>query len=201
MGKNNDFELLVDALKSLPNVGGRNAKRFAFFLIKQDMKYINEFVDRIITAKEKLSYCRNCGNLATDIFCDICNDNYRDRKKLLIVSSIEDLEKIEDSNFFKGLYHVTHGELSIRKGTAIEHTNLSNIKDRVLNGNFDEIIIATSYTHDGEMTAEYITNMLKDIEHIKIYRIGFGIPLNASINYADNETLKQSLINKREIKH
>lgn len=197
MSKPIEFEMLVDALKSLPGVGTKNAKKWAFFLLAQDEKYINDFTKRILSAKQKIINCNECGNFSNKKLCSICENDRRDFSKLLIVTTPEDVDRIESSNTYNGLYHITRGEVSIRKNVMIEHINLSTIRQRVLNNSFKEIIIATSYTHDGEMTADYIVRMLEGIENIQIYRIGFGIPLNSSIDYADDETLKQSLLNKR----
>ena len=200
MSKPVEFEMLVDALKSLPGVGTKNAKKWAFFLLQQDQKYIDDFIKRIKDAKTNIIKCKYCSNFGNRDECDICSNDYRDFTKLMIVTTNEDLERIESANIYNGLYHITNGEVSLRKNVVIEHTNIKIIKERVLNGSFKEIIIATSYTHDGEVTADYIVKMLEDIKDIQIYRIGFGIPLNSSIDYADDETLKQSIANKRKIR-
>lgn len=194
---NKDFEYLVDALKSLPGVGTKNAKKWAFFLLNQDLKYINDFTKRIINAKTNIKKCTQCSNFCENKVCDICSNEHRNKKTLMIVSNIEDLERIESSNVFNGLYHITGGEISIRKSVPVEHTNITTIRNRVIDNEINDVIIATSFSHDGEMTADYILRMLSDLNDVNVYRIGFGIPLNASIDYADDETIKQSLLNKR----
>lgn len=200
MSKPAEFEMLVDALRSLPGVGVKNAKRWAFFLLKQDERYINDFTKRIINAKERIKRCVSCANLSTNQYCEICLNEYRDRSKLMIVSTVEELEKIEESNIYQGLYHVTEGEISLRKSVMVEHTNLKTLKQRVVDNNFSEVIIATSFTHDGLATSEYVHHLLKDLENVRIYRIAFGIPSNSSINYADDETIKYAINNKSMMK-
>ncbi|MCV3743443.1 recombination mediator RecR [Ureaplasma sp. ES3154-GEN] len=200
MQKPVEFELLVDALRSLPGVGTKNAKKWAFFLLKQDAKYINDFVKRLNNAYEKIKQCKTCGVMTNDKQCYICLNPYRDQTKLMVVTTNEDVERIESANIYDGLYFVTGGEISFRKNVAVEHTNLNNLYSRVTEHGFNEIIIATSFTHDGEATAVYIADLFKSHSNINIYRIGFGIPLNSSIDYADDETLRQSLINKRFLK-
>lgn len=200
MSKPAEFEMLVDALRSLPGVGAKNAKKWAFFLLKQDERYINDFSKRILNAKAKIKRCISCANLSTNDECDICLNEYRDRSKLMIVTTVEELERIEAANIYQGLYHITEGEISLRKSVMIEHTNLKTLKQRVVDNGFSEVIIATSFTHDGLATAEYILHLLKDLEAVRVYRIGFGIPSNSSIDYADDETLKQAINNKLMMK-
>ena len=195
-----EFEHLVDALKSLPGVGTKNAKKWAYFLLNQDEKYINDFIYRIRNAFENVRKCEECGNLSMSSKCNICTSNYRDKQVVCVVATPEDLDRIESSGHFNGIYHVTHGELSIRKNVLVQHTNLDSLLPRILNHpEIKEVLIATNFTHDGEMTSAYICDLLKDCD-VKIYRIGFGLPLNGQLDYADDETLKYSLSNKRMLK-
>ena len=200
MKKPIEFDYLVDALKSLPGVGTKNAKKWAYYLLNQDDKYINDFTTRINNARQKITTCVECGNIANTKICSICSNPLRDKNQICVVSTVEDLDRIEESGNYNGLYHVTHGELSVRKNILVRHTNLDSLKNRIQNNPIiNEVIIATNFTHDGEMTAAYILNLLKGLD-VKIYRIGFGLPLNSSVDYADNETLKHALNNKRIIK-
>lgn len=195
-----EFEHLVDALKSLPSVGTKNAKKWAYFLLNQDKRYIQDFLNKIQTAFDKVKKCSECGNLAMTDKCNICNSKYRDHNIICVVSTPEDLERIESSGHYNGLYHVSHGELSIRRNVLVQHTNLEALLPRIINNSqIKEVLIATNFTHDGEMTAAYVCDLLKDLS-VKIYRIGFGLPLNGLLDYADDETLKHSLNNKRILK-
>ncbi|MDE6289835.1 MAG: recombination protein RecR [Ureaplasma sp.] len=195
-----EFEHLVDALRSLPGVGLKNAKKWAYHIINQDERYIKQFTDRIKFAHERIRKCSKCGNLSIELECGICSDKNRDHSTLCVVTSVEDLERIESSNSFYGLYHITNAELTIKQNNLVKHTNLDSIYDRVKNSpEIKEIIIATSFSHDGEMTAEYICNLLKNFKELAIYRIGFGVPLNGAIDYIDDETLKCSFNFKRKL--
>ena len=199
MIKPSEFEHLVDAFKSLPGVGSKNAKKWAYYIINQDKKYVSNFANRLIDAKDKIKLCIECGNISSDDICSICSNPNRDRTKICVVATSEDLDRFESSNLFDGLYHVTHGELSIRKNVLVQHTNLDSLLKRVQKQNIQEVVIATNYTHDGEMTAEYIYNLLKPTK-VSVFRIGFGLPMNSNVDYADDETLKHALNNKRKIK-
>ena len=200
MKKPIEFEHLVDALKSLPGVGTKNAKKWAYYLLNQDDKYVKDFTDRITNAKQKIITCSECGNISNTKICSICSNPLRDKNQICVVATVEDLDRIEESGNYNGLYHVTHGELSVRKNILVRHTNLDTLLPRIQKDpRINEIIIATNFTHDGEMTAAYVVNLLSDL-NVKIYRIGFGLPLNSSVDYADNETLKHALNNKRILK-
>lgn len=200
MKKPQEFEHLVDALRSLPGVGTKNAKKWAYYLINQDDKYLSDFISRIQNAKNKIHLCESCGNISTEKRCSICLNPLRDKNQICVVSTVEELDRIEESGNYNGLYHVTHGELSIKKNVLVRHTNIDSLLTRVQNDKrINEIIIATNFTQDGEMTAAYILNLLENVK-IKIYRIGFGLPLNSAVDYADNETLKHALSNKRILK-
>lgn len=195
MQKIPEFEHLVDALKSLPGVGTKNAKKWAYFILEQDKHYVNKFLHKIEDAYKNIQKCSKCRNLTKSNLCDICSNKSRELDKLCIVSSIEDLERIESSKSFFGLYHITEMDLN----NKIEHKNLTSILKRVQEDNIKEVIIATNYSNQGEAVAMYVYNLLKGIENLTIYRIGFGIPLNSSIDYVDDMTLNQSFNNKRKI--
>lgn len=195
----NEFEHLVDAIKSLPGIGYKSARKLALFLLDNDDRYIKLFVDKINKAYINVRRCQKCFILTNNNICDICSNKNRDHTKLCIVSSFEDFERIESSNSFFGIYHITTNGINKQK-KLIEHENLLSIKNRLIeHPEIKEIIIATSFSYDGEMVTQYIINMLKDFKDISIYRIGFGVPSNASIDYVDDETLNESFINKRKL--
>lgn len=193
--------MLVDALSSLPSIGKKSARKLAFFLLDQDQKYIHEFTNRIVNAKKNIKRCVACNNISLNSLCSICSNSNRDKSTLCVVPTTEDLDKIEFSGCYNGLYFVINGELTNKKSDmnlveANIHGLVNRIKDdsKIIN-----LIIATNFSYSGEYTSEYIQNSLSDLE-LNIFRIGFGLPLNSSLDYADNETLKQAFINKRILK-
>lgn len=198
MKKLKEYEYLVDALNSLPSIGIKNARKLAYFIIKQDMDYCRMFSSRIVNARTSICFCSKCHNITDKNICDFCLDFTR-AKKLCIISDVEDLEKIEKTNF-DGYYHVLHGELDIRKNINNKNIFIDDIKERIIQDNIKEVLIATSYSVHGENTANYIINLISSLKDVEIYRIGFGIPLNSSIDYIDQETLNQSVLNKKKIK-
>ncbi len=198
---NSDFELLVDALSSLPSIGKKSARKLAFYLIDQDLKYINDFTNRIVRAKKNIKRCLACNNISNTLICSICSSKNRDITTICIVANVEDLDKIESSGSYNGLYFVLNGELANKKyNSNLVETNILELINRIKEDkNLKNIIIATNFSYSGEFTADTLVKQIDKI-NVNIYRIGFGLPLNSSVDYADNETLKQAFINKRIIK-
>ncbi|MDE5617684.1 MAG: recombination protein RecR [Ureaplasma sp.] len=194
-----ELEYLIDSLKSLPGVGYKTAAKWAYFLINKDSHYINEFTRRIINAKNVIKYCINCNNFSKTQLCSICSDNYRNHKQICVVSHIEDLQRIEESGVYNGIYYVLHAEINPRKPNEI--VSLIDKFQKNLNNNskIEEIIIATNFTISGQFTSNKLCESLNNFNG-RIYRIGLGLPINSALDYADNETIKYSFINKNKIR-
>lgn len=194
-----EMEYLIDALKSLPGLGRKTATKWAFFLLEQDEMYIDAFLKRIKNAHQKIKHCKNCFNLTTQEICDICNDQQRCLNQLCIISTVEDLQRMEDSGNYSGLYFVLNGELSVRN-RDYNLKRLTYLSNHIQNNpHITEVIIATNFSMNGELTSKKILEVLEKF-NLKIYRIGFGLPLNSSIDYADDETIKYALINKSKLR-
>ncbi len=194
-----ELEYLIDSLKSLPGVGYKTATKWAYFLINKDTHYINEFTHRIINAKNSIRYCNNCNNFSKTSICSICSNNYRNHRQICIVSYIEDLQRIEESGVYNGIYYVLHNEANPRKLNEIISI-INKFKNKLdEHREIDEIIIATNFTLAGQFTANKLCENLNNFNG-RIYRIGLGLPINSALDYADNETIKYSFINKNKIK-
>ncbi|WP_027123812.1 recombination mediator RecR [Mycoplasmoides pirum] len=194
-----EFEHLVDAIKALPSIGTKNARKIAFFLLKKDQYFIREFISRLQIARSTLKRCIECNNWSKDLKCEICVSPLREKNKLCIVATVDDLLTIEKCQGYNGLYHVLDGELSKQKNIDPDMLNIRNLKEKIYQQNINEILIATNFTIEGELTANYIKLLLKD-SPINIYRISLGLPINSSIDYADETTLKMAIQNKQKIK-
>jgi recombination protein RecR len=138
------FEYLVDALKSLPGVGKKQAERIAYFLILKDEKYIKEFIERINESHLKIHFCKQCNNFAESELCDICSNKMRQLNKLCVVSSIEDLQKIEETNSYLGLYYVLQGEIDVKTKTNLDQHIIRKFMNLLQSHSFDEVILATN---------------------------------------------------------
>lgn len=193
-----ELEHLIDILKSLPGVGHKNATKWAYFLLNQDAQYIDIFSNRLKNAHTKIKHCKQCYNLSTTEICNICSDPNRDQSQLCVISSIEDLQRIEDSGNYSGLYFVLNGEVNPRFPDKSLDSFIV-LYNYISRSNFKEVIIATNFTISGQLTAKKILELLETLP-IKIYRIGFGLSLNSALDYADDETIKYALINKNYLK-
>jgi recombination protein RecR len=138
------FEYLIDTLKSLPGIGNKQAERIAYFLIKKDSYYINKLISSINDAHEKIKFCKQCNNFSVNELCDICSNPSRNNNQLCIVSTIEDLMKIETTNTYTGLYYVLNGEIDVKTKTNIEQEVIKRLMNLIKNHNFKDVIIATN---------------------------------------------------------
>jgi recombination protein RecR len=138
------FEYLIDALKTLPGVGKKQAERIAYFLILKNEEYITNFINRISEAHKKIHFCQQCNNFTENELCEICTNPSRQQNRLCVVSSIEDLQKIEETNSYLGLYYVLQGEIDVKTKTNLDHAIIKKFMGLIQSHTFDEIILATN---------------------------------------------------------
>lgn len=192
------LQKLIESFKKYPGIGPKNAERLAFYTImnlkKEDALVFSE---NIVSSVNSIKKCSVCGMITENDVCDICVDNERE-KKLMIVESVRDVMAFEKTNFYKGKYHVLHGVISPLNGVSAEELNLDLIKKRIKDENIEEVVLSTSSSLDGEMTAMYIKKMLEK-ENVNVYRIGYGLPVGADIEYADDITLMRALEGKKQM--
>ena len=190
-----EFVELVDVFNKLPGVGLRSAQRYAFKVLDNKQK-IDSIVD-ILEKFKNVKKCEKCGFITTEKTCLICEDKTRDTKSIMVVAYAQDVEAVEKTNEYHGLYHVVGGLISSSSGIFPSDLNIDSLLKRVDN-NTQEIIIATPPTSDGEMTALYIIKILKEkVKHIT--RIAKGIPIGTGLEYADEQTLTEALLNRKEV--
>ena len=192
------LEILVKALKRLPGVGEKTATRFAFYMLNAKKEEIGELIRAIRDVKEKLSLCSRCFHLTDVDPCPICSDSKRDASRLCVVETPLDLMAIEKAGHFKGLYHVLHGLLSPLDAIGPDDIRFSELLERVQKDKIAEVILALNPTVEGESTAGYIRDRLKDSGTI-VSRIAYGIPVGGSLEYADPLTLSRALDNRKEL--
>lgn len=191
-----EFEDLVDLFNKLPGVGQRTAQRYAFGLLDNISK-IDSYADILKKAKD-IKKCQTCGFITGSYLkCWICDDQTRDKSKILVVASCQDAEAIEKTSKFNGLYHIIGGLISSTNGVFPSDLNIDSLIKRV-DSNAQEIIIATPPTSDGEMTALYIIKLLKE-KKVKVTRIAKGIPIGSGLEYADEQTLSEAIMNRKEV--
>ena len=191
------FAKLIEMYEKLPGVGAKTAQRYAFGLLEYSEEELDEYLDAIKGIRE-IKRCKQCGFLSDDDYCPICKDVNRDASTIMVVAYPQDVVAIEKTDMYKGLYHVLGGLISSSKGTFPEDIGIDSLLQRI-DPSIKEVIIATSPTMDGEMTALYLDRVLKE-KGVLVTRLAHGLPMGASLDYADELTLMKALDNRREIK-
>ena len=192
------FNDLIEGFEALPGIGPKTAERLAFYIINKHNKEVSKKLSLAISdAIDNIYECEKCGMIADEALCEICKDETRENK-LMIVENSKDVISFEKTGVYKGKYHVLGGLISPTNGTSPEDINLDKLIKRCEEDSFSEVIIATSSTIDGEITAMYIKKLLARLD-IKTYRIGYGLPASTDIEYVDEITLIKSLEAKKEM--
>ena len=193
-----EFDEIASLFEKLPGVGNKTAQRYTFSLLESDQEQIDTIVKALIDLK-KIRRCKKCGFLSTEDECLICKDKYRDNTKIMVVAYPQDVVAIERTESYKGMYHVLNGLISSQKCVFPEDINIDSLLDRIT-PEINEIIVATSPTMDGEMTALYLDKILKD-KGVLVTRLAHGLPMGSSLDYADDLTLIKALDNRRKIEN
>ena len=186
---------VIEEISELPGYGEKSAQRLTLNLLKMPRGEAKELIKDLQKMLETIHPCKECGLYTDKELCDVCSDEKRDRSILCIVEESFDAFTIEKTNSYKGLYHILGGRLSPLEGITPEDLNIKKLLERINKGSFKEIILATNPTVEGEATANYIYNLLKN-KPIIISRIAYGIPFGAVLENIDEFTLSKALENK-----
>jgi recombination protein RecR len=192
------LQKLIESFQMFPSIGPKTAERLAFFAFTKlsDEELIN-FSRNLLILKSDIHYCKNCGVLSDGELCEVCVDPTRENK-IIVVEGSKDVIALEKTNKYHGKYHVLNGLISPIKGISPDDINFQSLFNRIQAENITEIVIATSATIEGEMTALYIKNFLEKQE-IEVSRIGYGLPAGGDIEYADEITLIKALEGRRKM--
>lgn len=182
---------LIEELSALPGIGQKSAQRLAFHLINQPQERVKRLADTIINAKMNVKYCKHCYNLTDSELCPICANEHRDKKIIMVVENTRDLAAYEKTQKYDGVYHVLHGAISPMNGIGPNDIKLKELMER-LQGDVDEVIIATNSSLEGETTAMYISKLIKPTG-IKVSRIASGVPVGGDLENIDEVTLLRAL--------
>ncbi|MBQ1728889.1 MAG: recombination protein RecR [Oscillospiraceae bacterium] len=192
------LEKLVEKFASLPGVGRKSAQRLAFHVLSLSDAEAQDFASAITEAKSKVHACRICQNLTDTEVCGICSSPNRDPSTVCVVADPKDVAAIERAREYKGTYHVLHGVISPLNRIGPDDIRIKELVDRVSEGGVEEIIMATNPDTEGETTAKYISRLLRPFG-VKVTRLAYGIPMGASLEFADDATLMRALEGRREI--
>ena len=188
------IQKLIDFFSKFPTVGPRTAARFVSYLIKMPQENFEEFLASLKEIKSKTKLCPSCFNPSEEDLCPICQDKSRNQSLLCVVEKEADLNSIENTKKYKGLYFILGGVISLRKNKR--EIRIEELKERIKNANFQEIIIATNPTPEGESTALFLERELKPF-NIKLTRLGRGLPQGGELEYADPDTLESALDSRK----
>lgn len=194
------LDRFVRALRRLPGVGPRQAERFAAYFLRASQGETEEFITALSSLKEDVKLCRVCFAYSETDTCALCSDPSRDPSQICVVEDPQDIEAIEKTGAYKGLYHVLHGAISPLDGKSAEQVKVRELLARVQQAKppIREIILATDPDNEGETTALYLADLLRgQVEQIT--RIGYGVPLGGDIDYMDEMTLGYSLRGRTKI--
>lgn len=192
------IENLISELTKLPGIGRKTAQRLAFFILTLSEESAKDIAKAINDVKEKARFCSRCFNITDTEVCSICRDESRDRTKLCIVEEPSNILVVERAKAFNGLYHVLLGSISPIDGMMPDRLKIAELVERVRGDSVAEVILATNPNTKGEMTAQYIKDVLKPFS-VKVTRIAYGLPIGSDIEFADEVTLSKALEGRREM--
>ena len=188
---------LIGQLSRLPGVGTRTAQRLAFHILRVSDEEATALADAIREVKEKIGFCRECGNLTEEELCTICQDARRDHSIICVVEQPVDLLSVERTHEYRGLYHVLGGALSPLDGIEPDNLRIADLLGRVERNGVEEVVLATNPNMTGEATASYLADRLRG--RVRVTRLASGLPVGADLEYADEVTLGRALSGRREM--
>lgn len=192
------LDQLIQALRCLPGVGAKSAQRMAFHLLERNRDGGRRLAEALLAAIERVGHCRMCRNFSDQPVCRICAGDKRDKSLLCIVESPADVNSIEQTADYRGLYFVLMGRLSPLDGIRPEDLGMDVLNERLAEGVVKEVILATGTTVEGEATAHYINQMAR-AHHVRVTRIAHGVPLGGELGYVDSGTISHAINLRREV--
>ena len=182
-------------MSQLPGIGKRTALRLVLHLLKQPAEQTHFLSDALTSMRDKIKFCANCHNISDVAVCEICNNPKRNHKIICVVEDVRDVMAIENTNQFKGIYHVLGGKISPIDGIGPSQLNIASLVKKVALSEPEELIFALSSTMEGDTTNFYIFRQIKDF-NIKTSTIARGIAVGDELEYADEVTLGRSIVNR-----
>ena len=192
------LERAVGEFSKLPGVGRKTALRLVLHLLRQPENSVEGFTDAISHVRNDIKYCRVCHNISDTEVCPICSDTHRDATTVCVVENIQDVMAVENTQTYRGLYHVLGGIISPMDGVGPGDLEINSLVERVAQGDIREVILALSSTMEGDTTNFYISRLLKP-DQVKVSVIARGISVGNELEYTDEVTLGRSIVNRTPI--
>jgi len=192
------LESLIEALRCLPGIGPKSAQRMAYYLMQHDRPGARHLADSLLLALSALRHCQRCNTFTEVDICERCLSNKRDARLLCVVETPIDMNMMEQTHAYTGLYYVLVGRVSPLDGIGPRELQLDQLLARACDGVVQEVILATNFTNEGEVTAHYLAEMLKSRD-IRVSRIARGVPVGGELEYVDAGTLAQAVRERRSL--
>ena len=189
---------LVDQFKKLPGVGAKSAQRLAFHVLRTPREEAERLCQAIRDVKDRVTYCTTCNNITDTDPCLMCGDETRDRRVICVVEEPQNVNVVDRSGGFRGVFHVLMGAISPLQGIGPDDLKIKGLLARIGVDEVDEVILATNPTVDGEATAIYLARLLKPLG-IRVTRIATGIPVGSDMDYVDDLTVGKAMDGRREV--
>jgi recombination protein RecR len=187
---------LIDELGQLPGIGPKSAQRIAFHLLAADPVDVRRLAAALIEVKDKVRFCKVCGNVAQDELCKICADPRRDEAVICVVEEPKDVVAVERTREFRGRYHVLGGAISPIDGVGPDDLRIRELLHRLADGVVQEVILATDPNLEGEATATYLSRLISPMG-VRVSRLASGLPVGGDLEYADEVTLGRAFSGRR----
>lgn len=194
----NSLKNLIDNFKCLPGIGGKTAERLAFSMLNFDKNNLTNFANAIIDVRDKITYCKLCGNISDSELCSICSDKERDFSTIFVVEKSKDIILFEKLGVYKGVYHVLNGLIAPLDGIGPDEIAISELLSRIDNNNIKEIILALKPSIEGETTMQFIKRLLID-RNVKVSKIATGVPIGTDMEYIDSLTLELAIDERKNM--
>jgi recombination protein RecR len=192
------LEKAVGEFSKLPGIGRKTALRLVLFLLRQPVADVEVFTEALAQMRREVKYCKVCHNISDTDVCPICADNRRDRSQVCVVENVQDVMAVENTQQYRGLYHVLGGVISPVEGIGPSDLQIDSLVERVAEGQVEEVILATNPDVEGETTATYLARTLQPLG-VVVSRLASGLPVGGDLEYADEVTLLKAVEGRREL--
>lgn len=194
----NALEGLIIALRGLPGIGPKSAQRIAYHLLQRNREGAKRLAEALFWSLDNLVHCERCNNFSEEPVCRLCLSTKRDQSLLCVVETPVDMNMMEQTQAYSGLYYVLMGRISPLDGIGPRELGLDKFSKRINDGAVKEIIVATNYTNEGEVTAHFLGEMIKN-SGIKVTRIARGVPVGGELEFVDLGTLAQAVRERKRL--
>lgn len=198
MRKEASIQHALEEIERMPGIGPKSAQRILNWLLTSDEETARRLAEAIVDVKSAIHLCPRCHNYAEGEVCAVCADSQRDRSSLCVVAEPRDVEAIERTGSYAGLYHVLGGVINPVEGTMPEDLHISDLMARLGSEPVSEVLIATNPDVEGETTASYLARLIKPLD-IRVTRLASGLPVGGELEYADEVTLGRAIESRREL--